>query len=81
MFLMDEAGKMEVEHEMEKTWRVGQTDIATGAGQEAGRGRREWKLDGGPYRCRYTRNGRSVASLRVAYLKSSLHLAVILSQI
>ncbi|KAF8351196.1 BING4CT-domain-containing protein [Amanita rubescens] len=48
MFLMDEAGKMEVEHEMEKTWR-------------AGRGRREWKLDGGPYRCRYTRNGRHLA--------------------
>ncbi len=75
MFLMDEAGKMEVEHEMEKTWRVGQTEIVTGAGQEAGRGRKEWKLDGGPYRCRYTRNGRLVASLQSALrLQSSLHL-------
>lgn len=62
MFLMDEAGKMEVEDEMERTWRVGQTEIVAGAGQEAGRGRKEWKLDGGPYRCRYTRNGRLVTS-------------------
>ena len=60
MFLMDEAGKMEVEDEMERTWRVGQTEIVAGAGQEARRGRKELKLDGGPYRCRYTRNGRLV---------------------
>ena len=62
MLLMDEAGKMEVEGEMEKTWRVGQDEIVKGAGQEAARGRREWKLDGGPYKARYTRNGRCVRS-------------------
>ena len=60
MLLMDEAGKMEVEGEMERTWRVGQEEIVKGAGQEAARGRREWKLDGGPYKARYTRNGRCV---------------------
>jgi len=59
MLLADEAGKIEVEGEMERTWRVGQDEIAQGAGQEAAKGRREWKLDGGPYRTRYTRNGRS----------------------
>jgi U3 small nucleolar RNA-associated protein 7 len=59
MLLADEAGKIEVEGEMERTWRVGQDDIVQGAGQEAAKGRREWKLDGGPYRSRYTRNGRS----------------------
>lgn len=58
MLLVDEAGMMEVEGEMERTWRVGQEEIAQGAGQEAAKGRREWKLDGGPYRSRYTRNGR-----------------------
>lgn len=63
MMLADDAGKIEVEGEMERTWRVGQTDIVREAGQEAARGRREWKLDGGPYRSRYTRNGRCVAPL------------------
>lgn len=63
MLLSDEAGKMEVEGEMEKTWRVGQDEIARGAGQEAAKGRREWKLEGGPYRSRYTRNGRYVLPL------------------
>ncbi|KAF5381546.1 hypothetical protein D9615_005611 [Tricholomella constricta] len=61
MLLADEAGKIEVEGEMERTWRVGQDEIVQGAGQEAARGRREWKLDGGPYRSRYTRNGRHLA--------------------
>lgn len=60
MLLADEAGKIEVEGEMERTWRVGQNEIVQGAGQEAAKGRREWKLDGGPYRTRYTRNGRFV---------------------
>jgi len=58
LLLTGEAGKMEVEGDMERTWRVGQEDIVQGAGREAARGRREWKLDGGPYRSRYTRNGR-----------------------
>jgi U3 small nucleolar RNA-associated protein 7 len=58
LFLNDEAGGIQVEGEMEKTWRVGQDEIVKGAGQAAAKGRREWKLDGGPYRSRYTRNGR-----------------------
>ncbi len=58
LLLTEEAGKMEVEGEMERTWRVGQEDIARSSGQEAARGRKEWSLDGGPYCSRYTRNGR-----------------------
>jgi U3 small nucleolar RNA-associated protein 7 len=58
MLLMGEAGKIEMEGEMERTWRVSQNEIVQGAGQEAAKGRREWKLDGGSYRSRYTRNGR-----------------------
>jgi U3 small nucleolar RNA-associated protein 7 len=54
----EEPGTMEVEGELERTWRVGQDEITGSAGQEAAKGRREWKLDGGPYRSRYTRNGR-----------------------
>ncbi|KAF9458559.1 BING4CT-domain-containing protein [Collybia nuda] len=61
LLLGDEAGKIEVEGEMERTWRVGQNEIAQGAGQEAAKGRREWKLEGGPYQSRYTRNGRHLA--------------------
>lgn len=60
MLLVEDAGKMEVEGEMERTWRVGQNEIVQSAGQEAARGRKELKLDGGPYRSRYTRNGRRV---------------------
>jgi U3 small nucleolar RNA-associated protein 7 len=58
LLLGDEAGKMEVEGDMERTWRITQDEIAKAAGQEAAKGRRELKLDGGPYRSRYTRNGR-----------------------
>ncbi|KAG6901199.1 hypothetical protein C0995_015482 [Termitomyces sp. Mi166 len=61
LLLTNEGGKIEVEGEMERTWRVEQDEIVQGAGQEAARGRREWKLDGGPYRSRYTRNGRHLA--------------------
>ncbi|EEB95317.1 hypothetical protein MPER_05728 [Moniliophthora perniciosa FA553] len=61
MLLTGEEGKMEVEGEMDKTWRVGQAEILQGAGQEAAKGRRELKLEGGPYRSRYTRNGRHLA--------------------
>ncbi|KAH9475805.1 putative U3 small nucleolar RNA-associated protein 7 [Psilocybe cubensis] len=61
MLLMDEAGGLEVEGEMDRTWRVGQSEIVQSAGQEAAKGRREYKLDGGPYRSRYTRNGRHLA--------------------
>ncbi|KAG1723083.1 WD40-repeat-containing domain protein [Suillus paluster] len=54
LLLASEAGKMQVENELERTWRIG-------AGQEAAKGRRELKLDGGPYRSRYSRNGRHLA--------------------
>src|SRR4051812_10469643 len=52
MLLMEDAGGMEVEGEMERTWRVGQNEIVESTGQEAAKGRREYKLDGGPYRSR-----------------------------
>ncbi|KAF9561588.1 BING4CT-domain-containing protein [Agrocybe pediades] len=61
MLLLDEAGGLQVENDMDRTWRVGQTDILQSAGQEAAKGRREYKLDGGPYRSRYSRNGRHLA--------------------
>lgn len=53
-----EVGRIEVDGELERTWRVGQAEIEKEVGLEAKRQRREWKLDGGPYRARYTRNGR-----------------------
>ena len=58
LLLTEEAGLVEVEGEMERTWRVGQDEIVQAAGQDAARGRKEYSLDGGPYRSRYTRNGR-----------------------
>ena len=58
MLLMGDAGGIEVEDEMERTWRIGQSEIVQSSGQEAAKGRNEYKLDGGPYRSRYTRNGR-----------------------
>ncbi|THH26890.1 hypothetical protein EUX98_g7299 [Antrodiella citrinella] len=61
LLLTEDRGMMEVEGEMEKTWRVGQDEIVESSGQEAARGRKEWRLDGGPYRSRYTRNGRHIA--------------------
>ncbi|KAI0635447.1 BING4CT-domain-containing protein [Trametes polyzona] len=61
LLLTEEAGVMEVEGELEKTWRVGQDEIAAAAGQQGAQGRQEWKMDGGPYRTRYTRNGRHIA--------------------
>lgn len=60
----EDAGKIEVEGELDKTWRVGQDEIVAAAGEEAAKGRREWGLDGGPYRSRYTRNGRCAHCLR-----------------
>jgi U3 small nucleolar RNA-associated protein 7 len=58
MLLENDAGKIEVEDEMERTWRLDQKEISQSTGTEAAKGRQEWKLDGGPYRVRYTRNGR-----------------------
>ena len=62
LLLTEDAGRIEVEGELEKTWRVGQSEIVKSAGEEAARGRKEWALDGGPYRSRYTRNGRYASS-------------------
>ncbi len=53
-----EAGEIEVEGEMERTWRVSQDEIVASVGIDAGTQRKEWNLDGGPYVVRYTRNGR-----------------------
>jgi U3 small nucleolar RNA-associated protein 7 len=58
MLLMGETGGIEVDGEMERTWRVGQSEVVQSSGQEGAKGRKEYKLDGGPYRSRYTRNGR-----------------------
>lgn len=60
LLLTGNAGMVQVENDMEKTWRVVQDEIVKGAGREAAKGRQEWKLDGGPYRSRYSRNGRCV---------------------
>jgi U3 small nucleolar RNA-associated protein 7 len=60
-----DAGKIEVEGELDRTWRAGQDEIVKSSGQEAAKGRREFNLDGGPYRCRYTRNGRYLSQFSV----------------
>ncbi len=60
LLLTEDAGLVQVEGDMEKTWRVGQSEVVQAAGQEAALGRKEWTLEGGPYRARYTRNGRYV---------------------
>ncbi|KAJ3725045.1 BING4CT-domain-containing protein [Lentinula guzmanii] len=57
----EEAGFAQVEDPLERTWRLSQADIVKQAGGEAARGRQEMKLDGGPYRVRYTKNGRHMA--------------------
>ncbi|CAE7083826.1 unnamed protein product [Rhizoctonia solani] len=69
-------GKMEVETELERIWRTTQDDIAQAAGSDSVTGRREWKWDLGPYRVRYSRNGRflqdhtlyAVAQKKYAYI-------------
>ncbi|KAJ3913948.1 BING4CT-domain-containing protein [Lentinula edodes] len=57
----EETGFVQAEDTMERTWRLSQVDIVKEAGGEAARGRLEMKLDGGPYRVRYTKNGRHMA--------------------
>jgi U3 small nucleolar RNA-associated protein 7 len=61
LLLPNEAGKMEVEGNMDRTWRISQDEIVSSISVEAGRGRKELALDSGPYRARYTRNGRHMA--------------------
>ena len=55
-----DAGRIQLDGETERTWRIGQSEIANEVGIEAGRQRKEWRLEDGPYRCGYTRNGRYV---------------------
>jgi hypothetical protein len=76
LLLNNQAGGMEVEGEMERTWKMTQDDIVQAAGQEAARSRRELKLDGGPYRSRFTKNGRQVIGLLSATLLSLISLSV-----
>ncbi|KAI0339331.1 BING4CT-domain-containing protein [Trametopsis cervina] len=61
LLLAEDSGGIVVEGELERTWRVGQSEVVQAAGQEAARARKEWTLEGGPYRSRYTRNGRHLA--------------------
>ncbi len=63
-----DVGQLEAEGPLERTWRLGQEEIVKEVGMEAAKGRREWTLDGGPYRSRYTRNGRYVYSMRLNLL-------------
>ena len=55
-----QAGAMEAEGEMERTWKFTQSEVKESVGVEAGQARREWVLDGGEYVGRYSRNGRYV---------------------
>jgi U3 small nucleolar RNA-associated protein 7 len=61
LLLPNSAGKMEMEEDMDRSWRISQDEIVNSIGIEAARGRKEFILDGGPYRARYTRNGRHMA--------------------
>jgi len=61
LLLPNEAGKMEVEGDMDRTWRISQDEIVNSTSTEAARARKEFVLDGGPYRARYTHNGRHMA--------------------
>jgi U3 small nucleolar RNA-associated protein 7 len=63
--LTEQQGRIEPEGELEKTWRTDQDEIVRSVGEEVGKQRREWKLDGGSYKCRYSRNGRYVISLNI----------------
>ena len=60
LLLTGNVGMVEVENEMEKTWRASQDEAVRGTGQVAAKGRKEWTLDGGPYQSRYLRNGRFI---------------------
>ena len=55
-----QAGAMEVEGGMERTWKITQSEVRESVGVEAGKARKEWVLDGGEYVGRYSRNGRYV---------------------
>ena len=54
----EQGGRMEVETELERTWKTTQAEIIEAIGSGSVVGRREWRWDVGPYRVRYSRNGR-----------------------
>lgn len=56
----EQGGRMEVETELERTWKTTQAEIVEAVGSGSVVGRREWRWDVGPYRVRYSRNGRYV---------------------
>ena len=58
-----QAGAMKVEGEMERTWKITQSEVKENVGVEAGKARKEWLLDGGAYVGRYSRNGRYVVTV------------------
>lgn len=62
------SGVLECDGPLERTWRLSQEEIVKEVGAEAARGRREWVLEGGPYRSRYTRNGRCVLRVFLSFL-------------
>ena len=61
LLLPNSVGRMEMEGGTDRSWRISQDEIVNSIGIEAARGRKEFTLDGGPYRARYTRNGRHMA--------------------
>ncbi|KAG8836192.1 Small subunit (SSU) processome component [Serendipita sp. 399] len=61
MLNVGESGGMEAEGDLERTWKMTQQDIVDNVGIGDAQSRTEWKLDGGPYSCRYSRNGRHLA--------------------
>ncbi|CAG7851829.1 U3 small nucleolar RNA-associated protein 7 Short=U3 snoRNA-associated protein 7; AltName: Full=U three protein 7 [Serendipita indica DSM 11827] len=61
MLNVGESGGLQAEGELERTWKVTQAEIKSAVSLEDAQSRAEWKLDGGPYACRYSRNGRHVA--------------------
>ncbi|KAL4956871.1 WD40-repeat-containing domain protein [Aspergillus filifer] len=61
ILLEHEAGFLEPEGEMERTYRVRQDEIAANVGVETAKKKFELRLDDfGPYRADYTRNGREL---------------------
>ncbi|OJK00802.1 WDR46/Utp7 family protein [Aspergillus brunneoviolaceus CBS 621.78] len=61
ILLEHEAGFIETEGELERTYKVRQSDIRDNVGIETAKKGFELKLtDMGPYRCDYTRNGREL---------------------
>lgn len=61
ILLENESGFLEPETELERTWRVRQTEISEGVGIATAQKKFELKLENlGPYVCDYTRNGRDL---------------------